>query len=185
VIKNILFYMSSRPALVSTQPPIQWVQGALSTGVNSKGVNLTGYFQLVPRSRKYGPMHPLPHAPSWRSAYSLAQGQLYLYLKLPLTDQMVWKVRSKKEMISQTPLCPPTTAPYQDPLMHWTAGTEEAKLQWMHLGRPSNKTRERKNARNLNENLWVLKYKSTFYTIYFSVKMFVFRSSNYWGHAVA
>jgi hypothetical protein len=29
-VKNFLFSMSSRPALGSTQPPIQWVPGALS-----------------------------------------------------------------------------------------------------------------------------------------------------------
>jgi hypothetical protein len=26
------------------------------------------HLQLVPRSRKCGPIHPLPHTPSWRSA---------------------------------------------------------------------------------------------------------------------
>jgi hypothetical protein len=31
--KNILFFTSSRPALGSTQPPIQWVPGALSQGI--------------------------------------------------------------------------------------------------------------------------------------------------------
>jgi hypothetical protein len=32
-VKNFLFSMSSRPTLGSTQPPIQWVSGALSPGV--------------------------------------------------------------------------------------------------------------------------------------------------------
>jgi hypothetical protein len=32
-VKNFLFSKSSRPALRSTQPPIQWVPGALSPGV--------------------------------------------------------------------------------------------------------------------------------------------------------
>jgi hypothetical protein len=36
-VKNFLFSTSSRPALGSTQPPIQWVLGALSTGVNRPG----------------------------------------------------------------------------------------------------------------------------------------------------
>jgi hypothetical protein len=31
-VKNFHFSMSSRPALGSTQPPIQWVPGALSRG---------------------------------------------------------------------------------------------------------------------------------------------------------
>jgi hypothetical protein len=32
-VKNVLFSTSSRSALGPTQPPVQWVQGALSTGV--------------------------------------------------------------------------------------------------------------------------------------------------------
>jgi hypothetical protein len=32
-VKNFLFSRSSRPALGSTQPPIQWVSRALSPGV--------------------------------------------------------------------------------------------------------------------------------------------------------
>jgi hypothetical protein len=35
--KNFLFSKSSRPALVSTQPPIQWVPGALSSGIKLPG----------------------------------------------------------------------------------------------------------------------------------------------------
>jgi hypothetical protein len=37
-VKNCLFSMGSRPALVSTQPPVQWVLGALSPGVKAAGV---------------------------------------------------------------------------------------------------------------------------------------------------
>jgi hypothetical protein len=32
-VKNFLFSMLSRPALGCTQPPIQWVRGAVSPGV--------------------------------------------------------------------------------------------------------------------------------------------------------
>jgi hypothetical protein len=35
--KNVIFFTSSRPALGSTQPPIQWVLGALSPGVKQPG----------------------------------------------------------------------------------------------------------------------------------------------------
>jgi hypothetical protein len=37
MVKNFLFSMSSRPALGSTQPPIQWLPGALSQGVQQPG----------------------------------------------------------------------------------------------------------------------------------------------------
>jgi hypothetical protein len=36
-VNNLLYSMSSRPALGSTQPPIQWVPGALSLGVKQPG----------------------------------------------------------------------------------------------------------------------------------------------------
>jgi hypothetical protein len=36
-VKNFLFSASSRQALGSTQPPIQWVPGALSPGVKRPG----------------------------------------------------------------------------------------------------------------------------------------------------
>jgi hypothetical protein len=36
-LKNFLFSTASRPALGPTQPPIQWVQGALSSGVKQQG----------------------------------------------------------------------------------------------------------------------------------------------------
>jgi hypothetical protein len=36
-VKNFLFSTSSRSALGSTQPPIQWVSGALSPGVKRPG----------------------------------------------------------------------------------------------------------------------------------------------------
>jgi hypothetical protein len=37
-------------------------------GFYCRGVKLTTHLQLVPRSRKCGSIHPLPHMPSWRSA---------------------------------------------------------------------------------------------------------------------
>jgi hypothetical protein len=62
-----IFSTSSRPALGPTQPPVQWVLGALSPGVKRQGRE-TDHLQLVPRSRKCGSIHPLLHTPLWRSA---------------------------------------------------------------------------------------------------------------------
>jgi hypothetical protein len=56
---------ASRPTLGTTQPPVQWVPGALSPGVKSgRGVMLTIYPLLMPRlrkSRSYTSCHPNAH----------------------------------------------------------------------------------------------------------------------------
>jgi hypothetical protein len=53
----------SRPALGSTQPPVQWVPGVLSPGVkHSRSVMLTTHPHLVPKlrmSRSYTSSHPM------------------------------------------------------------------------------------------------------------------------------
>jgi hypothetical protein len=66
-----------RPALGPTQPPIQWVPGALSPGVKrGRGVMLTTHPLLVPRWRKlrsYTSCHP--NAPLWS-----VTGQICVYV---------------------------------------------------------------------------------------------------------
>jgi hypothetical protein len=49
----------SSPPLGPTQPPFQWVPGALSLGVSGRGVKLTTHFHLVPRLRVSGAIPPL------------------------------------------------------------------------------------------------------------------------------
>jgi hypothetical protein len=66
-----------------TQPPIRLIPGDLSPELKRPGVKLTTHLQLVPRSRKYGPIHPLLHTPSWRSASLVTHRAtllFYLYL---------------------------------------------------------------------------------------------------------
>jgi hypothetical protein len=51
----------SRPALRSTQPPVQWVPEILSLGLKlGRGVTLTTNTHLVPRSRMRSYIPPLP-----------------------------------------------------------------------------------------------------------------------------
>jgi hypothetical protein len=38
MIKNFLFFTSSRPVLRPTQPPIQWIRGAVSSEAKQKGL---------------------------------------------------------------------------------------------------------------------------------------------------
>jgi hypothetical protein len=56
----------ARPPLGPTHPPTQWVPGVLSLRV--KLLEREAHLQLVPRSRKRGAIHSLPHTSSRRSA---------------------------------------------------------------------------------------------------------------------
>jgi len=72
----------SRPALGTTQPPVQWVPG-LSRGVKSgRGVTLTTHLFVVPGSRKSRAILLLP---LWavRHVQSLSACTVELYLYFP------------------------------------------------------------------------------------------------------
>jgi hypothetical protein len=64
------------PALGLTQPPIQWVPGTLSLGVNKPGHEVNHSLPTIAEVKNGGAVHPIPHTPSWHSA----NGQLYLYI---------------------------------------------------------------------------------------------------------
>jgi hypothetical protein len=67
---------ASRPALGPTQPPVQWVPGALSPRVKGgRGVMLTTHPLLVPRLRNSSSCTSChPNAPLWS-----VTGPLYLF----------------------------------------------------------------------------------------------------------
>jgi hypothetical protein len=67
--------------------------GLFLRGSSGRGVKLTTHLQLVPRSRRCGSIHPLPHTPSWHSAqlvkhrdnfpFTTESGQFYALVALP------------------------------------------------------------------------------------------------------
>jgi hypothetical protein len=61
-----------------TWPPIQWVPGALSVGLNGRGVKLTTHLHLVPRSNLYS-----PNTTSWRGAQLNTDFFLYSVDQIP------------------------------------------------------------------------------------------------------
>jgi hypothetical protein len=66
-VKNFLFSKSSRLALRSTQPHIQWVPGALSPGVKRPGREVD-HSPTSAEVMKMWIYTSTPHTPSWRSA---------------------------------------------------------------------------------------------------------------------
>jgi hypothetical protein len=59
---------SSRPALGSTQPPMEWVTEALSPKVKRPGHEANHLPPASAEVRNCRCIHPLPLTPSWRSA---------------------------------------------------------------------------------------------------------------------
>jgi hypothetical protein len=66
---RIFFPTSSRPALGPTQPPIKWAPVVPSPSVKQQGREADHSPPTSAEVKKCGSMHPLPHTPSWRSAY--------------------------------------------------------------------------------------------------------------------
>jgi hypothetical protein len=66
--KNFHFSKLSRPALGSTQPPIQWVPGALSPGVKRPGREVDHSPTASAEVKKIWIYTSTPHTPSWCSA---------------------------------------------------------------------------------------------------------------------
>jgi hypothetical protein len=65
--KNFLFFTACRPTLGPSQPPIQWVLGALSPGVKWQGREADHLPPSSVKVKKGGAIPPLPHMSSWHS----------------------------------------------------------------------------------------------------------------------
>jgi hypothetical protein len=65
---DFLFSTASRPTLRSTQPPIQWVPGALSTGVKRQRREADHSPPFNGEVKEGGVIAPLSNMSSWHSA---------------------------------------------------------------------------------------------------------------------
>jgi hypothetical protein len=68
-VKNFIFSKSSRPALRFTQSLIQWVPGALYSGVKRPGREVDHSPPTSAEVKKMWVYTSTPHTPSWRSAW--------------------------------------------------------------------------------------------------------------------
>jgi hypothetical protein len=82
-VKNFYLSTSSRPALGSTQPPIQLVPGAFSPGIKRPGREADHSPPTnaeVKKTSERRSIHPLPHTPSWGSAYLVKYSYNFTFL---------------------------------------------------------------------------------------------------------
>jgi hypothetical protein len=77
-----LFTKASRPSLRFTQPPVQWIPGALSLGVKRLGREADHLPQFSARSRMRGAIPPLSSTPPCLGAQLKAQGHFTFTLRL-------------------------------------------------------------------------------------------------------
>jgi hypothetical protein len=84
-VKNFVFSTSSRSALGFTQHLIQWVWGALSSGVKRPGREAQHSLPTNAEVKKNRSIHPLPHTPSCLNANKLSTGTT-LHFTLLLLD---------------------------------------------------------------------------------------------------
>jgi hypothetical protein len=66
--KNILFFTASRPTLGPTQPPIQWISGAISPDAKRPGREADQSHPSSAEVKNGGAIPPLPHMSSWHNA---------------------------------------------------------------------------------------------------------------------
>jgi hypothetical protein len=67
-----LFGTATRPALVPTQPTIQWVPEALSHGVEQQGHEADCSLPSSAKVKNGGAIPSRPHASSWHGAYLIS-----------------------------------------------------------------------------------------------------------------
>jgi hypothetical protein len=66
--KKTIFSSASRPALGSTQPPLQWVPGAVSPGIKRRGLKADHSPLPSAEDKNGGAIPQLHHVPLWRGA---------------------------------------------------------------------------------------------------------------------
>jgi hypothetical protein len=90
-----IFFLSS-----PQRPDRLWGQPSRYHGLFLRGVKLTIYIQLMPRSRIRGSIHPLPHTSSWRSAYLVKHGDNFTFFVCKINN--LFSISFETEIILAT-----------------------------------------------------------------------------------
>jgi hypothetical protein len=87
-----LFTTASRTALGPTQPPFQWIPGALYLGLKRTGREIDHSPRSSAEAKEYVELYfHSTYTPSWRGAqFKKTQGQLYLYLYILSLITALW-----------------------------------------------------------------------------------------------
>jgi hypothetical protein len=68
---NILLFIKSRPDLGPNQPPLHWVAGAVTSGVNQQGREADHSLPSSAEVKNDGAIPPLPHKTSCHFTFNL------------------------------------------------------------------------------------------------------------------
>jgi hypothetical protein len=88
--KIFLFYIASRPALGPTQPPIQWILGAVSPWVKRPGREADHSPPPSATVKNGRALPPLPHTSFWHSAQLIKLRNKFVLFFTFLSSMLIW-----------------------------------------------------------------------------------------------
>jgi hypothetical protein len=87
-----IFSTSSRVALGSTQPPLRWIQGALSPEIKRPGLEANHSPPTVAEVKQMWSYTSITHTPSWRSVWLVKHRDNFTFTVLLIALEVVWVI---------------------------------------------------------------------------------------------
>jgi hypothetical protein len=126
-----------------TQPPIQWVPGALSLGVKRPGCEADHSPPSTAEVKVPGVIPPLPNTPSWRDA-QLKQRDNLRYIKVQTTNELFLRPVNES-CCPQQPNVPSesrnTLTPFKNERLFIDSATQRSELFFVCRSRIQNSSR--------------------------------------------